>query len=91
MIATLLTSAQTGVWPGDCQVYTLDEPNSGFSSVAVCVLDYPGLQAVEILGATEAGEQAAGEDGALQSLAKLDFMTHTDALAAIGYTIEETP
>jgi hypothetical protein len=89
MIATHLTTAQTGVWPGDCQVYTLDEPHSGFSSLAVCVLDYPGLQAVEILGATAVGEQAPGEDGALQSLAKLDFMTHADALAAIGYTIEE--
>lgn len=89
MIATPLTGADPGVWPGDCLIYTLDTPHSGFSAVAVCVLDYPGLQAVEILAATDVGEQAPGDDGALQSLAKLDFMNHADALAAIGYTLTE--
>lgn len=85
MIATLMDAA-TGVWPGDCRVYALDEPHEGFPNVAVCVLDYPGLQAVEIIAATTEGQQAPNEVGALQSLTKLDFMTHSDALAAIGYT-----
>lgn len=88
-LATVMDVA-TGVWPGDCRVYALDTPFEGFTNVAVCVLDFPGLQAVEILAATELGEQSPGADGALQSLTKLEFMPHADALAAVGFT-EEVP
>ena len=85
MSTATVMSAATGVWPGDCRVYSLDTPHEGFSNVAVCVLDYPGLQAVEVLAATPEGQQSPNEDGALHSLTRLDFMTHSDALAALGY------
>jgi hypothetical protein len=86
MIATPLTGADPGVWPGVCQLFSLDTPHAGFDAVSVCVLDFPGLQAVDVFAATPEGQQAPGDDGALQSLARLGFMTHAEALAALGYT-----
>jgi hypothetical protein len=88
-VATVMDVA-TGVWPGDCLVYALSEPYEGFTNVAVCVLDFPGLRGVEVFAATQLGEQSPGADGALQSLTKLEFMPHADAFAALGFTEEVT-